>query len=84
MTVQITVGEAACDGDSDNARGAVTVALARGSDAGRAAMIELVTASGHHRCAAKLTIAEAEVLQTALDSLIFDAAMRNGYVRELP
>ena len=41
-------------------------------------MIELATASGHRRCAAQLTINEAEILQTALDSLIFDAAMRNG------
>ena len=77
MTVQVTVGEASCDG-AGNARGAVTVALARGSDTGRAVMIELAAASGHRRCAARLTINEAEILQAALDSLIFDAAMRNG------
>ncbi|MFI7596884.1 hypothetical protein [Actinoplanes sp. NPDC049681] len=73
MSVQLTVGDVLSE------EGAVTVALGRERAAGgRRVMIELVAASGSRHCVARLTISEAEVLQTALDSLIFDAAMRSG------
>ena len=78
MAVRVTVGDAFSGGDSDTVRGAVTVAPARTSmSPGRPVLIEVVTAAGS-RHGVQLTIGEAEVLQAALDSMIFEAAMRNS------
>ena len=79
MTIQITVGDAGTGIDPRDARGTVTAGLAVRRDADKErVMIELTAASGPTKCAVQLTVGEAEVLHGALDSIIFDAALRSG------
>lgn len=78
MTIQITVGDTRPGMDSSGVRGTVTAKLAFRQLADKErVMIELTAASAATECAVQLTVGEAEVLYGALDSIIFDAALRS-------
>lgn len=76
MSIYVTVGETSGQAGSAKSRGTVTVALAKPSGkVGEESMIEISSTLRDAVCAVRLTIAEAEILQSALDSLVLEAAV---------
>lgn len=76
MSIEVTVGENDGQLAASNSRGTVTVAPSRRSDtAGEESMIEVSTTLRNTKCTVRITIAEADILQRALDGLVLEAAV---------
>lgn len=76
MSIHVTVGEITSRPDAASSRGTVSVTLATPSEgAAEESMIEVTSSLNESACVVRLTIAESEILQNALDSLILEAAV---------
>jgi hypothetical protein len=66
--IHVTVGQQSEQAETPDNRGTITVALAQPSGiADEESMIEVATSLRSTECAVRLTIAEADMLQSALD-----------------
>ena len=72
MTMQVTIGDAEPGSGGGTISARLTSRLFNGK---KQPMIEVTAASGPDQCTVRLTVSEAEVLHTALDAMIFDAAL---------
>lgn len=76
MSIEVTVGENDGQPGASNNRGTVTVAPSKPSGkASEESMIEVSTTLRKATCTVRLTIAEADILQRALDGLVLEAAV---------